>query len=66
MPKFFLTFFCHCYAIAPIITHALVCCVFPEKLGIIKHDVVFFHFIALINISKTICNRNLIFTHNEE
>ena len=26
-----------------------VCCVFPEKLEIIKHDVVFFHFIALIS-----------------
>ena len=34
-----------------------------EKLGI-RHDVVFpFHF---ANISKTTCNRNLIFTFNED
>ena len=49
MPKFFLTLFCQCYAIAAIITHAQICCVFPEKLGIIKHNVAFFHFISLIS-----------------
>ena len=47
MFKFFLTLFCQCYAITAIIMHALGRCVFPEKLGIIKHDVVFFHFLSL-------------------